>query len=284
MNLRVFNIYYPIRNIALFLIEISLIFFAILTASIVKLCFVQGLSFPLWEMLPKILLITIVCILSLYYHDFYNFDNLSKKIRARVLVRKALQTVGVASLALALIYLVFPDLIVAKTVVMVSMLLVISLVLFMRFLYAWALQENKLTERVLVLGTNKFALTIINEITNKPYKGFKAVGILKDQQFSDFSFNGIPVLGEISDVLEVTKKIHSDRIVVSIMDQRGNLPLPRLLELKLNGKKIHDGVAFYEQLTGKIMVERLRPSYFIFSEGFKINKTRQWVKRSADIF
>ena len=68
------------------------------------------------------------------------------------------------------------------------------------------------------------------------------------------------------------------------MDQRGNLPLPRLLELKLKGKKIHDGVAFYEQLTGKIMVERLRPSYFIFSEGFKINKTRQRVKRSADIF
>jgi sugar transferase (PEP-CTERM system associated) len=284
MNLRVFNIYYPIRNIVFFLIETFLIFFAILVASIVKLCLLQGRPFSLWEMLPKILLITIVCILSLYYHGFYNFDNLSQKKMRKALVIRVLQTVGVASLALALIYLVFPDLIVAKTVVMISMLFVISLVLFMRFLYSWALQENKLTERVLVLGANDFALNIIDEIKNKPYKGFKVIGILKDQQFSDFSFNGIPVLGEISDVLEVTKKIPGDRIVVSMIDQRGNLPLHRLLELKLNGKKIDDGVAFYEHLTGKIMVERLRPSYFIFSDGFKTSKTRQWVKRSADIF
>jgi sugar transferase (PEP-CTERM system associated) len=283
MNLRVFNIYYPVRNIAFFLIEIFLIFFATLIASIVKLCVLQGRSFSLWEMFPKILLVTIVCVLSLYYHDFYNFDNLSQERRMKVLVLRALQTVGVASLALAFIYAIFPSWIVAKTVVMLSMLLVISLVLSMRLLYYWALQENKLTERVLVLGANDFALNIIHEMETKPYKGFKVIGILKDRQCSDFSINGIPILGEVNDVLEVTKKIPCDRIVVSMIDQRKKLPLLRLMELKISGKKINDGVEFYEHLTGKIMVGRLRPSYFIFSNGFKINKTRQLIKRSVDI-
>jgi sugar transferase (PEP-CTERM system associated) len=283
MNLRMFNIYYPVRNIALFLIEIILIFFAILTASIVKLSLLQGRSFSLWEVFPKILLVTIVCVLSLYYHDFYNFDNLSQERKMKELVLRALQTVGVASLALAFIYAIFPSWIVAKTVVMLSMLFVISLVLAMRLLYYWALQKNKLTERVLVLGVNDFALNIIDEIETKPDKGFRVVGILKDGQCSDFSINGIPVLGEVDDVLEVTKKIPCDRIVVSMLDQRRKLPLPRLLELKLTGKKINDGVEFYEHLTGKIMVGRLRPSYFIFSNGFKINKTRQLMKRTVDI-
>jgi sugar transferase (PEP-CTERM system associated) len=283
VNLRVFNIYYPVRNIVFFLIELLLIFFIILFASIVKNYFFDTDLFWFWKVFPKILVVTIACVLSLYYHDLYNFDNIYQKRWMRKLVLRSLQTLGVASLALVFIYAIFPGWILSKTVVLVSILSVISMVLFMRYVFYWALRENKLTERVLVLGTNEFALNIIDEIKNKPYKGFKVIGLLKDRRSSDFSFNGIPVLGEISDVLEVTKKIPSDRIVVSMMDQRGKLPLPRLLELKLNGKKIDDGVAFYEHLTGKIMVERLRPSYFIFSDGFKINKTRQWIKRCIDI-
>lgn len=283
MNLRVFNIYYPVRNIAFFLIELFLIFLIILFASIVKNYFFDTDPFWFWKVAPKILVVTIVCVLSLYYHDFYNFDYIYQERLTRGLFIRSLQTLGVASLGLVFIYAIFPGWILSKTVVLVSILFVISMVLFMRYVYYWALHGNKLMERVLVLGTNDFALNIIDEIKNKPYKGFKVIGLLRDQQSTDFSFNGIPVLGEISDVLEVTKKIPSDRIVVSMMDQRGKLPLPRLLELKLNGKKIDDGVAFYEHLTGKIMVERLRPSYFVFSDGFKISKTRQWAKRCIDI-
>ena len=283
MNLRVFNIFYPVRNVAFFLIEMFLIFFTLLIATVVKICLLDGRPFSLGEVFHKILLVTIVCILSLYYHDLYNFEIFSKESKLKVLVLRPLQTLGVASLVLALIYFVFPNLIFAKAVVMVSLLLIIALVLSMRLLYYWALQENKLTEKVLVLGTNDFSINIVNEIEQKPYKGFKVIGVLKDQKMFDYYLNGVPILGKVDDVLEVTKKISYDRIVVSLMDQRGNLPLHQLLELKLNGKQIHDGAEFYEHLTGKIIVERMRPSYFIFSNGFKRGAVRQWVKRLVDV-
>jgi exopolysaccharide biosynthesis polyprenyl glycosylphosphotransferase len=57
-----------------------------------------------------------------------------------------------------------------------------------------------------------------------------------------------------------------------------------LLEMKLN-----DGVAFdhlasvYEEYTGKIAVENLRPSWFIFSDGFRKSALLITVKRVVDL-
>jgi FlaA1/EpsC-like NDP-sugar epimerase len=236
MNLRVFNVYYPVRNIAFFLIEGFLIFSILLVASIVRDYFFVADPFWFWKVLPKILVVTIVCILSLYYHDLYNFDHIFQERSKKVLFIKSLKTLGVASLALAFIYIIFPGWILSKTVVMLSMLLIISLVLSMRLLYSWALRANKLTEKVLILGANDFASNIIDEIETKPYKGFKTVGILQGPQCFNPPINDIPVLGEVNDVFEVSRKIPCNRIVVSLIDQRGALPLTQLMELKLNGK------------------------------------------------
>ena len=57
-------------------------------------------------------------------------------------------------------------------------------------------------------------------------------------------------------------------MVVSLADARGKLSMDELLEMKLN-----DGVRFdhlasvYEEYTGKIAVENLRPSWFDLLRG-----------------
>jgi exopolysaccharide biosynthesis polyprenyl glycosylphosphotransferase len=60
--------------------------------------------------------------------------------------------------------------------------------------------------------------------------------------------------------------------------------MDELLAMKLN-----DGVRFdhlasvYEQYTGKIAVENLRPSWMIFSDGFRKSRTLEAVKRLSDL-
>ena len=59
--------------------------------------------------------------------------------------------------------------------------------------------------------------------------------------------------------------------------------MEQLLEMKLN-----DGVRFdhlasvYEEYTGKIAVENLRPSWLIFSEGFRKTRVLSTAKRALD--
>ena len=68
-------------------------------------------------------------------------------------------------------------------------------------------------------------------------------------------------------------------MVVSLADARGKLPMDKLLEMKLDGVTFDHLASVYEEYTGKIAVENLRPSWLIFSPGFR--KTRAPARRQA---
>jgi lipopolysaccharide/colanic/teichoic acid biosynthesis glycosyltransferase len=71
------------------------------------------------------------------------------------------------------------------------------------------------------------------------------------------------------DVPGVIKSWRPDRIVVVLGERRGQLPLRELLEPWTRGIAIEDGVEFYERLTGKLAIEAMTPSRFVFSNHFR---------------
>ena len=56
-----------------------------------------------------------------------------------------------------------------------------------------------------------------------------------------------------------------------------------LLACKFQGVAVEEGATFYEQVCSKIMLENLRPSWLVFSQGFSISPTLCFFKRLADI-
>jgi len=279
VNIKVFNLYYPIRNLVFFITETILIFLSIFMASIIKIRIIDNHVFVWMDVLPKVGLITFVCILSLYYHDLYDFGGV---YGYGELFIRLLQSLGISCLLLAGIYTLFPQLIIAEKVFMFALLLIVSFILSWRLVYNWILKEEKFKEKILILGSDSFAHDIVKEIKERKDTGFRILGILGNSNPSSFT-GSVPILGSTKDILPIAKRFPCERIVLALSEQRGNLPVSELLELKLRGKIIQDGVEFYEHLTGKIMIEKLRPSYFIFSSGFKISKFRQRVKRLLDI-
>jgi sugar transferase (PEP-CTERM system associated) len=72
--------------------------------------------------------------------------------------------------------------------------------------------------------------------------------------------------------------------VVSLAEARGMLPMDRLLEMKLvDGVRFDHLPSVYEEYTGKIAVENLRPSWLIFSEGFRKTRLLVTAKRALDL-
>jgi exopolysaccharide biosynthesis polyprenyl glycosylphosphotransferase len=61
------------------------------------------------------------------------------------------------------------------------------------------------------------------------------------------------------------------------------LPVQALLTCKLRGIDVEDGTTFYEKMSGKIMLENLRPSWIIFSADFSASPLWRLGKRIADI-
>src|SRR5439155_1409615 len=100
---------------------------------------------------------------------------------------------------------------------------------------------------------------------------------------------GMPVLnpgvvGTIEDIPGLVERLHVDRVVVSLSDARGRLPMDTLLTVRLDSGVTFDHLAsVYEEYTGKIAVENLRPSWFIFSSGFRKTRLLGAEKRMLDL-
>ena len=72
--------------------------------------------------------------------------------------------------------------------------------------------------------------------------------------------------------------------MVSLAEARGTLNMDELLAMKLNqGVRFDHLASVYEQYTGKIAVENLRPSWMIFGDGFRRRPTVAALKRAFDV-
>jgi sugar transferase (PEP-CTERM system associated) len=91
------------------------------------------------------------------------------------------------------------------------------------------------------------------------------------------------VIGDYSQILPICQNGDVDRIIVALDERRGKFPLEQLLYCRLKGIRVDDGIAFTEQMAGKLSVENLHPSFLIFSDGFKRSAILKKLKRGLDI-
>jgi lipopolysaccharide/colanic/teichoic acid biosynthesis glycosyltransferase len=49
------------------------------------------------------------------------------------------------------------------------------------------------------------------------------------------------------------------------------------------GVRVEDATTTYERVTGKILIDDLRPSWLIFSDGFRVSRAVRWTKRAIDL-
>lgn len=82
---------------------------------------------------------------------------------------------------------------------------------------------------------------------------------------------------------ETVMRENANKIVVSLSERRGVLPLQEIMACKLSGIEVVDAPSFYETMTGKLLLENITPGWFIFSEGFRITALVRLIKRVTDL-
>ncbi len=230
----------------------------------------------------KTLLVAAVTQSCLYYGDLYD---LRLVVDRRELFIRLIQALGGASFVLAAIYFWFPDLILGRGIFMIAAALIIVVVAGWRLAFEWLSRRVGPRERLLLVGTNPAAVALATELFERRQDlGVEIIGFVD----ADPSKVGTPILnpgviGTIEDIPSIVRARNVDRVVVSLTDARGKLPMEKLLEMKLDGVTFDHLPSVYEEYTGKIAVENLRPSWLIFSAGFKKSQTLALSKRSIDI-
>jgi sugar transferase (PEP-CTERM system associated) len=234
------------------------------------------------ERLPKSLLIAGVTQLCLYFADLYDLRVISDR---RELFLQATQALGATSLILAFVYFWAPDLIIGRGVFTIAAVLVVTLVFGWRIAFEWTTRRVGPVERLLLVGTSDSAVRLARELYDRRRDlGVEIVGFID----SDPARVGAPVInpgviGTIEDIPAIVRARAVDQVVVSLADARGRLPMDKLLEMKIDGVRFAHLATIYEKYTGKIAVENLRPSWLIFSDGFRKGRLQDLVKRALDI-
>jgi len=231
---------------------------------------------------PKTFLITAICLLCLYFTDLYNLRRAAE--RGEMFVR-LIQALGATSIILALLYFWFPSLMIGRGVFLVTSVLLCGTLAVWRTFFIWFNDRLRPRERLLLVGTSRSAVSLAREIYDRRHElSVEIVGFIDP----DPERVGAPVLnpgviGTIEDIPSIVRARAVDRVVVSLADARGKLPMDKLLDMKLDGVGFDHLASVYEEYTGKIAVENLRPSWLIFSSGFRKSAWQRASKRALDI-
>lgn len=274
----IFKKYYPLRNIVFFQGEGVLIFLSLNVVYFVLEGVGQfGDDAILYSF--RALVVTLIFQLCLYYFDLYDLgivtgiaDNITR----------ITQAFGFGCIVLGLLYYLFPVVVISTKVFMSAFLAICASIVLWRLLYFWVLERKFFTQPIAIVGVGNFAKSIVDTVEGKQDSGYKVVAQMGLQARGNSLQTVYPSL-ESHDLRKLCIAKDIEKIVLALDERRGQLSMHDLISYKFMGVEIVDGVAFYEDLTGKIPVEKVNPSWFLFSKGFRVSRLTERIKRLLDV-
>jgi len=272
-----------LRGITLAACETVFILLAVTAAAVIRLGATDAVALLADEggLLKAVLVVAVVQI-NMHYADLYDVRIISDR---RELFTRLIQATAASSFVLAAIYFWAPSTMIGRGVFLVAASLIIIVAVAWRVFFEWLSGRVGPRERLLLVGTSPAAVDLGRELfARRTELGVEIVGFIDP----DPSKVGQPlmnpgIIGAIDDIPGIVASRGVDRVVVSLADARGTLPVERLLEMKLAGVSFDHLASVYEEYTGKIAVENLRPSWLIFSDGFRKTRLLSAMKRLLDI-
>lgn len=273
---RLFHAYFPARTLLLGASETLVAYLALLGITVV-LTGGDGSFFLLYQGgATRIAIVCAICVICLYYFDLYDSLVLTN---TREVVTRLVQVIGTTCIILAVIYYIYPSVQIGTSLFVPGVLFMGVCLVLWRKLFAVFNRSSRLAEKTVVLGDGPLTLPLANELKSRPDLGFRLVGFVGQAPNSPASLNGLRRLGDLEDLGRIVQKEQIDRVVVTMNDRRGNLPVDQLLYLKTRGILIEDGAAFYETVTGRVPIDSLRVSHLLFSPGFRVSSPLLAYKR-----
>lgn len=168
--------------------------------------------------------------------------------------------------------------------------------LALRLVTVWWFGQGFTKTRVMVLGDGPAAESVINFIRSSTHSHLRYVeapssannltSIGKTSRVGNVtSINGSLAIkastGANLSLHEAAKAANATEIVVAMEDKRG-MPASALLECKLDGINVIEGMTFWERETGRIDVTNAGAGWLAFSEGFTQDPPRRALKRALD--
>jgi sugar transferase (PEP-CTERM system associated) len=192
------------------------------------------------------------------------------------------------SLALMVLYYIVPEFEVGRGVFALSIAIAFPLLVGSRLVFSRLSQGKGLKRRILLLGSGQKAQGFLEEATSTDR--FNRIQVVKH-----VSPEAIPGSGgaetdqvqqpdrSVASLLDLAFEHGIDDIVVATDDLRKRLSMDELMSCRLAGINVLRLDTLYEREMGRVMLEGLLPSWFVFTGHFDRSVMRRISKRIFDL-
>ena len=271
------NRFFPVRSAVCFLVEGGIILLSVLAS----FALLQGSGgdgiVDLQDALIRGVVIAVFCQACMYFLDLYDL----KHSQARgELFFSIVFAIGFVCIGIGLVSFCVPDFGVEGKMYYLTIVFVAAFLLLWRIAFDYYLAELAPRQNLLIVGTGSVARMVAQEVKERERLGFKLVGFVAAPSELEARVGSIgKVLGDYPDLPMLVKNYSVRELVVALGERRGEYPVKEMLHLKVSGCKVVEWPGFFEKLAGRIPIDNLSPSFFIFSQGFQKSKIVLAIRR-----
>lgn len=141
-----------------------------------------------------------------------------------------------------------------------------------------------LRRNVVVLGAGRGAREFNDALRRRcDRRGLEIVGFVPMSGDSDQCLEPGRLLHSRTPLSRLCARMRVSEIVIASDDRRGGLPVKDLLECRFLGVEITQAATFVERECGRIPIELVDPSWWLYRKGFSGGLVRRVLKRSFDV-
>ncbi|MDZ7588032.1 MAG: TIGR03013 family XrtA/PEP-CTERM system glycosyltransferase [Parasphingorhabdus sp.] len=277
--IRLFKHYVPYPVLLLGLLDFLLLILAAEIGWIVRASQIGMTPGGLWDRPLPILSFAFALQLSLVAVGVYGTEALQslRFAGARIVVAISLGVIFLSLLAFAL-----PGTTLWRSNSLYAMALAIALLMGLRILLGTMLDSQIFKRRLLILGAGARAQRIA-ELAERQEAGFIIAAFINMSEGA-VCVDGAFARGDIDNLSQFVIDRKVSEVVLALDERRNALPLSDLLRIKTTGVHVNEYSSFLERETGRVDLESVNPSWFIFSDGFTAGqRVAKFVKRLFDI-
>lgn len=279
--MRIFKHYIPLSLLSLGICEIAAAFSSVYICNAFIVSFSHSITENSSVLYPRGLLVALSTVITFYVANLYDLRLFSKKSEIVAKIFPCYLSILVSIIVISSIFYMLRS---NFLFYFASNSISIVFISFIRFLYSCIIVNvSMVKEKILILGYNDITEKILIELDASENPTYEVLGCIGNVDVIEETVDSkCPILGGVKDLLHILREKAPDVLVVALSERRGAFPAQEILNCKLQGIRVEDWPTFYEKLTGKILIQTLRPSWLIFVDGFSRNRLTRMVKRTFD--
>ena len=263
---------------SLFLVDTLLAFCCLIWAYPLRFASLESIDFLWQDNLLTIFIYVAVIIFSSYFFELYE---LRKFLNWKWLLWRCSFVFAASVFLLSVLFYLFPAIQLGRGILVISLSIFYVYQLGTRFLIRKFSQASTFATRILIAGAGDLAqkISVVVPVDHNVHSYVRFVSCTKKEPIVDPDL----IVGHISEIKEIIQDYRPQKLIVALTERRGSLPLKELMQIKLRGVEILEATTYYEQVTGRLLVEDIQPSSFVYTHRFRMTPFLRSYKRLYDL-